>query len=426
MIPGVAFSPSCDAPSRWQAVCGPVTIRASNPVHEDPRSDTFARAFDVLSRRGSAPGQSLVKPRADRAPRASFFELDGQRLWVRGVTYGTFRPDDRGHQYGDPDTVERDFESMAAHGFNAVRTYTVPPRWLLDLAQDHGLHVLVGLPWEQHVAFLDERAARRGRSRAGCARACGPVPGIRRFSATRSATRSPPPIVRWHGPRRVERFIERLADVAQEEDPDALVTYVNYPSTEYLELPFLDLVCFNVYLESRRAPRRVPRPPAEPAPGTARSSWREIGLDSRRNGDERQAQRARLAGAAAPSPPAAPALSSSPGPTSGTAAATTCDDWDFGLTDARPAAQAGAGRACAAAFARLPFPQSHAWPAHLRGRVQLQRRAHARATAWRVWSASTIPTSRSIVVDDGSTDATAADRRATCGVRVISTREPRA
>jgi len=29
------------------------------------------------------------------------------------------------------------------------------------------------------------------------------------------------------------------------------VTYVNYPTTEYLRLPFLDFVCFNVYLESQ-------------------------------------------------------------------------------------------------------------------------------------------------------------------------------
>ena len=46
---------------------------------------------------------------------------------------------------------------MRAAGINAIRTYTVPPRWFLDLAQQHGLYVMVGLPWEQHVAFLDER-----------------------------------------------------------------------------------------------------------------------------------------------------------------------------------------------------------------------------------------------------------------------------
>src|SRR5437762_7905304 len=63
----------------------------------------------------------------------------------------------------------------------------------------------------------------------------------------------PASIVRWHGRRRVEKFIERLYRIAKEEDPDALVTYVNYPSTEYLRLPFLDFLCFNVYLESQQA-----------------------------------------------------------------------------------------------------------------------------------------------------------------------------
>ncbi len=45
-------------------------------------------------------------------------------------------------------------------------------------------------------------------------------------------------------------FIERLCFAVKEVDPEGLVTYVNYPSTEYLQLPFLDLACFNVYLES--------------------------------------------------------------------------------------------------------------------------------------------------------------------------------
>lgn len=58
-------------------------------------------------------------------------------------------------------------------------------------------------------------------------------------------------MVRWLGPRRIQRYLERLAGVVKAEDPDGLVTYVNYPTTEYLQLPFLDLVSFNVHLESR-------------------------------------------------------------------------------------------------------------------------------------------------------------------------------
>ena len=43
---------------------------------------------------------------------------------------------------------------------------------------------------------------------------------------------------------RLERGFEIL-------DAGGLVTYVNYPSTEYLELPFLDVTSFNVYVECK-------------------------------------------------------------------------------------------------------------------------------------------------------------------------------
>ena len=49
-------------------------------------------------------------------------------------------------------------------------------------------------------------------------------------------------VVRWVGPRRIERYLRRLYDVVKREDPDGVVTYVNYPTTEYLRLDFLDLV----------------------------------------------------------------------------------------------------------------------------------------------------------------------------------------
>ena len=83
-----------------------------------------------------------------------------EKFYVRGATYGTFRRHPgTGTDYPDPRVVANDFARMAANGFNAVRTYTVPPRWLLDPAGAHGLRVMVGLPWEQHVAFLDDPRA---------------------------------------------------------------------------------------------------------------------------------------------------------------------------------------------------------------------------------------------------------------------------
>src|SRR5690349_15314588 len=77
-----------------------------------------------------------------------------EKIYVKGVTYGPFRPDEGGCEYHDPKAVSQDFIQMHRHGINTIRTYTVPPRWLLDLAQENGLQALVGLPWEQHVTFL--------------------------------------------------------------------------------------------------------------------------------------------------------------------------------------------------------------------------------------------------------------------------------
>src|SRR4029453_19687520 len=75
------------------------------------------------------PGRLVAVARPE--VRGKFLYEGNRKLYVRGVTYGTFRPDEEGCEYGDPLTVERDFQQMAAAGLNAVRTYTVPPRWLL-------------------------------------------------------------------------------------------------------------------------------------------------------------------------------------------------------------------------------------------------------------------------------------------------------
>src|SRR5207248_8388040 len=63
--------------------------------------------------------------------RGKFVFAGDAKFFVRGVTYGPFRPTENGCEYHNPERVERDFAAMAASGINAVRTYTVPPDWLL-------------------------------------------------------------------------------------------------------------------------------------------------------------------------------------------------------------------------------------------------------------------------------------------------------
>src|SRR6266545_3910077 len=101
------------------------------------------------------PGGSLLPADLPTSPeaRGKFLYAGGRKLWIKGVAYGTFRPDEAGDQFPGPDRVRADFSAMAAAGINTVRTYTIPPERLLDAAEEHGLRLLVAVSWEQHVAF---------------------------------------------------------------------------------------------------------------------------------------------------------------------------------------------------------------------------------------------------------------------------------
>src|SRR5579862_4918326 len=104
------------------------------------------------------PEKPVVRSRSSRTEvRGKFLFAGPEKFYVRGVTYGTFRTDGSGDEQYRRDLVERDFQAIAANGLNAIRTYTVPPLWFLNLADEHGLKVMIGLPWEQHINFLDDK-----------------------------------------------------------------------------------------------------------------------------------------------------------------------------------------------------------------------------------------------------------------------------
>jgi O-antigen biosynthesis protein len=358
-----------------------------------------------------AIGQTLPRPHV----RGKFLYSGNTKLYVRGVTYGTFALDDDARERFDPEQVERDFALMAANGINAVRTYTLPPRWLLDAAARYGLRVMVGLPWEEHIAFLNDskRAAGIEQRLRENVRHCAGHPAILCYAI---GNEIPAPVVRWLGRRRVERFIERLFDAAKAEDSGALVTYVNYPTTEYLQLPFLDFVSFNVYLETQqKLEAYLAR--LQHLAGDRPLVMAEVGLDSRRNGEGTQAQ----------------TLDWQLRTIFGSGCAGTfvfawtdewhrggyaIDDWDFGITrrdrTAKPALAAVRD-----AYAHVPFRSDVRWP-----RVSVVVCAYNAATTLRQCLEALhhveYPDFEVILVNDGSTDETpaiAAEYR----VRLIST-----
>lgn len=344
-----------------------------------------------------------------------FLVAGDQKFYVRGVTYGTFRPDEHGDQFPDIERVRCDFGLMAANGINAIRTYTVPPIWLLDAAWQHGFYVMVGLPWEQHIAFLDEpgRVEEIERRMLNAVReTCGHAAIL----AYVIGNEIPKAIVRWSGARSIERFLRRLYLAVKGEASDTLVTYVNYPGTEYLRLSFMDFCCFNVYLE-RREQLEPYLAELQNQAGDRPLVMAEIGLDSCRNGEIRQAEvldwQIRTvfeAGCA------------------GTFVFSWTDewyrggheieDWDFGLTR-RGRQPKPALAAVQSAFGEVPFPRDVTWP---RISVVVCTFNGARTIQETLDGLQKLEYTNYevIVVDDGSTDDTL-QIAAKYPVRIIST-----
>jgi glycosyltransferase involved in cell wall biosynthesis len=221
------------------------------------------------------------------AARGKFFFRGAEKFFLRSVAYGPFAPGPDGAQFPRPQLVQRDFALMRELGANAVRTFTAPPVWLLDLALEYDLAVVVGLPWAEHVCFLEDRAVARqirGAVRDGVAR-CQRHPAIFAYLIGNEIA---PDVVRWLGPERVQAFLAELAGLVRETDPQALVSYANFPPTEYLDLGQLDFVSFNIYLhrepEFRRYLLRL-----QNLAGDKPLVLTEFGIDSMREGREGQA-----------------------------------------------------------------------------------------------------------------------------------------
>ena len=345
-----------------------------------------------------------------------FLREGDERFLIKGVTYGTFAPDAQGRQFPPAQQVACDFRLMGGLGINTVRVYTPPDLALLDEAARHGLRVMVGLPWSEHVAFLDDRALTRRirRDVQQQVRDLGNHPAVLMLAL---GNEIPPGVVRWHGRIRVERFLRDLADAAKDVSPDSLLTYVNFPPTEFLDLSFFDVCAFNLYLH-REHDLRAYLARLQHIAGYKPLLIAEAGGDSIREGLDGQAALTSMQIRAAFEEGAAGAV----------AFAWTdewwrgghpVEDWAFGLVD-RDRRPKPAAAAVQAAFVDVPFPADArtSWP-----RVSVVVCAYNAADTLddclAALARQTYPDYEVILVNDGSRDRTSEVGRAHANVRVI-------
>ena len=337
--------------------------------------------------------------------RGKFIFIGDDKFFVRGVTYGAFRPDADGREYHDAAIIESDFAQMAACGINTVRIpHTMPPRSLLDIAGKHGLRVMVGLSAEQYLGLLIDRKQSQAEIESlvrARVRECTGHPALLCYALGNEIAA---PMARWLGRATIERYLRRLTQAVKIEDPGGLVTYVNYPTTEYLELPFLDLVCFNVYLESQqRFDAYLGR--LQNIAGDRPLVMSELGLDGLRNGEETQARSVNWQVRTAFADGCAGAFVFS-WTDEWYRQGNDVEDWGFGLTraDRSPKAALDAVRS---AFAEVPFAPTTPWP-RISVIVCTYNGARTIRDCLEALERLRYPDYEVIVVDDGSTDATAA------------------
>lgn len=331
--------------------------------------------------------------------------VGGCRFPVKGVTYGTFSERD-GHQFPEAAVVARDFLRMVEAGINSVRVYTVPPMWLLDLAAEHGLYVMIGIPWEQHIAILEDRAlvASITEKFRDSIRRCERHRAILCYSI---GNEIPASVVRWHGRKKIEKFLHSLYQTVKTEDPQALVTYVNFPTTEFLNLDFVDFYSFNVYLESE-IDFRAYLYRLQTLSGNKPLVLAEVGLDSMRNGELEQSNSLCWQLAAIFEAGCAGSFVFA-WTDEWYVGGRTIEDWKFGLTTTdRSAKPALSG--VKLAYGSLPFNESLSWPS-FSVVVCSYNGASTLGSTLDALTQLEYPDLEVIVVNDGSTDGTEAIAR---------------
>ncbi len=175
------------------------------------------------------------------------FAVGGRKWYLKGLVYGPFAPSSSGIFLPERPQLLRDLAHMQELGATCIRLYHPPPPSLLDDALEHGLRVMVDVPWEKHRCFFEDWSSQQdaiNRVRDTAAQ-LGPHPAVFAISV---GNEIPHDVVRFYRAGKVERFIEQLLQIAKEQAPQCLFTYCNYPSTEFLNPACTDFYCANIFL----------------------------------------------------------------------------------------------------------------------------------------------------------------------------------
>ena len=174
---------------------------------------------------------------------------------LKAVCYGPFAPATQGRSCAYAARLERDAKILQELGANAVRFYEVPSKEALDMLHAAGLGAVVTLPWSQHVCFLEDGKIRRQVERE-IERAIEALPVHRVLRCVLVGNEIPADVVRWHGERRVSRFLDGVIRKVRSKFRDVPLGYASFPTTEGLLPDEADFLAYNIFLDREEDWRR--------------------------------------------------------------------------------------------------------------------------------------------------------------------------
>lgn len=188
----------------------------------------------------------ILRPQVD----GKFLKVNGERFWIKGVTYGSFSPNEEGEPYPPFAKLKDDFARMRDVGINTVRLYNSPSRRIADAAWEAGLMLIPEVSFGPRSCILDtEWEEQLYTSTEQHTKELASHPAVLMYSI---GNEMPPLLVRWYGADRVKQFLRRLCNIVKEHSDGGLITYINHPPTEYIDLPNFDVVSYNIYLEDEQ------------------------------------------------------------------------------------------------------------------------------------------------------------------------------
>ena len=211
-----------------------------------------------------------------------FFLLDGERQWLKCVTYGPFPEPLPDHSI--------EFKKIKAAGFNAIRLYQPPSDHLLQAALDNDLVIFAGIPWQWNRIFLGAKDISYFHEAQifflAELKQWGNHPSI---VALYIANEIPNDVIRWCGPENVRKALDTIILELRAHYPHLLYAYSSFPTTEFLEPVEADFTAFNIYLEEEKSYSDYVHHLHHVA-GDRPLLISETGMDSSRNGEAKQAE----------------------------------------------------------------------------------------------------------------------------------------